>query len=244
MRGGADIERIEDRRIDLFFIIGAVFVVAAGGMIHYILLNGDWDFWVDWKDRQWWVVVTPLGGMIVPAIVQNIAWSALRLPVGATLTALTVVLAAWVDRLVNFHGWAGYPLTLVFPATLVPQAVLLDVVLFLTRSFTVTSLIGALAWGVLFGPVNWPMVLAYMQPVDFHGFTLTLADVMGFQYVRTAVPEYIRLIEQGNLRAFLEESSYVSAAFAGFASIAVYWLGFLIAKVFALDPVKKFLRHT
>ena len=31
---------------------------------------------------------------------------------------------------------------------------------------------------------------------------LTLADLIGFNYVRTGTPEYIRMIERGTLRTF------------------------------------------
>jgi hypothetical protein len=64
----------------------------------------------------------------------------------------------------------------------------------------------------------------FLQPVQFSGFTMTLADVQGFSYLRTQTPEYLRLVQQGSLRTFLGETLYVSLVFGATVSIAGYWV--------------------
>ena len=43
-----------DWKWDLVFWTTAVFVVAGAADITKQLFAGDWDFWTDWKDPQWW----------------------------------------------------------------------------------------------------------------------------------------------------------------------------------------------
>jgi methane/ammonia monooxygenase subunit A len=66
--------------------------------------------------------------------------------------------------------------------------------------------------------------------VEYYGQVMTVADVQGFQYVRTQTPEYVRLIEQGALRAFVEEITVVVAFFSGFVSLVAYWFGHLVGR--------------
>ena len=47
-----------DRSWDAVFWITAIFIVAGAADITRLLFAGDWDFWTDWKDPQWWPVVT------------------------------------------------------------------------------------------------------------------------------------------------------------------------------------------
>ncbi len=52
------------RYIDaVYFPILCILLVGTYHM-HFMLLAGDWDFWLDWKDRQWWPVVTPIVGIM------------------------------------------------------------------------------------------------------------------------------------------------------------------------------------
>jgi len=49
------------RHIDYIYFIPILFVTIVGTFhMHFDLLAGDWDFWLDWKDRQWWPIVTPI----------------------------------------------------------------------------------------------------------------------------------------------------------------------------------------
>jgi methane/ammonia monooxygenase subunit A len=111
-----------------------------------------------------------------------------------------------------------------------------------TRSWLLTSVIGGLLWGVLFYPVNWVLLAPFVQPVEYHGQVMTVADVQGFQYVRTQTPEYARLIEKGALRAFVEEITVVVAFFSGFVSLAAYWFGHLVGR-YACWPITVFLKR-
>ena len=49
-------ERIADWLIFavLFFVLAASFKTSE------VLTVGDWDMWVDWKDREWWPLLYPL----------------------------------------------------------------------------------------------------------------------------------------------------------------------------------------
>ncbi len=67
------------RSIDLiYFPILCILLVGTYHM-HFMLLAGDWDFWLDWKDRQWWPVVTP------------IAWVLPTVQHSCTICGLTIV---------------------------------------------------------------------------------------------------------------------------------------------------------
>jgi len=240
--GGFEGFKALDRKFDLLFLASALFLVIAGMQVTRILWGGDWDFWSDWKDRQWWPPIASSANIVVPAALQYIAWSKLRLPLGATFGAVAITLATWTTRVVNMWGWAYFPLPFVWPAMFIPQALLLDFTLMGTRSWLLTSVIGGLLWGALFYPVNWVLLAPFVQPVEYHGQVMTVADVQGFQYVRTQTPEYARLIEKGALRAFVEEITVVVAFFSGFVSLAAYWFGHLVGR-YACWPITVFLKR-
>src|SRR5438552_2462727 len=203
------------RKWDLLLIVGVAFIVAAAFHVSNMLTVGDWDFWTDWKDRQWWAALTPILSMIVPGALHYIGWSQLRIPIGATLGTVLLVLAQLLNRSVNMHLWGGYPFNFVWPATMVLGGVLMDCILMWTRgSYILTSVLGGLAFGALFVPQNWPMLVPYLQPVIYHGKVMNVADLQGFMYIRTGTPEYLRIIEQGSLRAFLGQITYVGALFS------------------------------
>jgi len=44
---------------------------------------------------------------------------------------------------------------------------------------------------------------------------MNLADIIGFHYVRTSMPEYIRIIERGTMRTFGKDVVGVSSFFSG-----------------------------
>ena len=62
--------------------------ITAAFHLHFQLLAGDWDFWVDWKDRQYWVTLTPIVAITFPAALQYVLWEKFRLPLGATLAII------------------------------------------------------------------------------------------------------------------------------------------------------------
>ena len=69
-----------DRKWDFMFWFTAAFVVAGAGDITRLLFAGDWDFWTDWKDRLWWMSITPFAAIIIPSALQYIQWRAWRFP--------------------------------------------------------------------------------------------------------------------------------------------------------------------
>src|SRR5882762_7569576 len=77
--------------------------------------------------RQFDIVLVILISM--PAAVQYIFWEKFRLPLAATLLTLCLVAAEWLNRVVNMHGWAYFPLDFIWPSTLIPSGIALDVVL-------------------------------------------------------------------------------------------------------------------
>ncbi|MEO2044442.1 MAG: methane monooxygenase/ammonia monooxygenase subunit A, partial [Nitrospinaceae bacterium] len=39
-------------------IIFALFsFIGLAVMLHFSLTAGDWDYWIDWRDRRWWPLV-------------------------------------------------------------------------------------------------------------------------------------------------------------------------------------------
>src|SRR6476619_65969 len=92
-----------DRKWDIVFWLTAAFVVGAAADITRLLFAGDWDFWVDWKDRQWWPIVTPVAMIIIPSAIQYILWLVWRLPIGATYTAVCLFLASWIGRVYQWQ---------------------------------------------------------------------------------------------------------------------------------------------
>lgn len=230
------------RKWDILLILILLPAFAAVAHITHMLTIGDWDFWADWKDRQWWPLLTPTVGIIIPAAAQYAFWRLLGIPGGATAATVLLVLAQWLSRELTFHGWVYFPEAFVAPATMIGMGIMLDVTFLLTRSFVLTSILGGLAWGVLFQPINAPLFAAFWQPVLYHGDLMTVADTMGFEYLRSQAPAYLRIIEEGNLRAFLEQISYVTAMTAGMACIGTYWLGHGIARFVAFAPTKVFIK--
>jgi methane/ammonia monooxygenase subunit A len=90
-----------------------------------------------------------------------------------------------------------------------------------------------MAYGLLLYPANWPLIAAMHVPVDYNGLVMSVADVMGFHYVRTGNPEYIRMIEKGTLRSFGKDVVPVSAFFSGFVSICMYFVWYFVGRWFS-----------
>ena len=43
------------------FVVAAVALLFMGAIhLHVMLTVGDWDMFIDWKDRQYWVLVAPI----------------------------------------------------------------------------------------------------------------------------------------------------------------------------------------
>lgn len=230
-----------DRKWDAVFWITAAFVVGAAADITKLLFAGDWDFWTDWKDRQWWPMVTPFAIIIIPSALQYIQWLAWRFPTGAVYTAVCMVVAQWVGRVVQWDWFGGFPLNFVWPLSMIAAAVWLDWVLLKTKSFVLTGLIGAMGFAIIFWMENYILMAPYLQPVDFMGLTVTAADMQGISVLRGQTPEYLRLIERGSLRTFLGQTLYVALAFGATMAVAGYWIGQFIARMLAIWPIGRFI---
>ncbi|MDI3313149.1 MAG: methane monooxygenase/ammonia monooxygenase subunit A [Mycobacterium sp.] len=228
------------RRWDWCLLAGAALLIAGAYHLNQMLFVGDWGFWADWKDRQYWPLLVPALGIIVPAAVQYIAWSQLRIPVGATLCAACLFLAVWISRWGSFHLWSHEPMNYTWAENFLLAGILLDVVHGLTRSYLMTSVFGGLMWGFFFWFFNFPALSPFLAPVDLHGSLMTVADTLGFHFTRTQTPEYLRIVEAGHLRALVSNITIVVSFFAGMMSAAVYWVGFLIGKYLAVWPVGRF----
>ncbi|TJY64783.1 methane monooxygenase/ammonia monooxygenase subunit A [Sinimarinibacterium sp. CAU 1509] len=221
-------------QVDLLAIPLVVLLFAAVFSFQFALLVGDWDYWIDWRDRRWWPLVTPLALTILPAVFSYFLWERLRLPLAATLTILALTAAAWVSRYLNFHLFANFPMNMVWPSAYIGLGLIVDCILLLTGSFFWTGLLGGFAFAVLLYPMNWPLLAPFQVPLELHGTMLTVSDLMGFEYVRTAIPEYVRIIEQSTLRTFGEAVTPLTAVFAGFLNIMNFWfwtwIGYLGSK--------------
>lgn len=201
----------------LVVLLGAVFA------FEFALLVGDWDYWIDWRDRRYWPLVTPLVLVILPSVFGYTFWKLVRLPLGATLSILGLTLTGWISRYLNFHEFANFPMNMVIPSTFIGVGLMIDCTLLLTRSWFFTGIFAGFLSGLLLYPMNWPLMAPFMVPVEMHGTLMTVADVMGFEYVRTAMPEYVRIIEQSTLRTFGDAVTPLTAVFAGFLTIICLW---------------------
>jgi methane/ammonia monooxygenase subunit A len=178
------------------------------------------------------VVVTPVTAITFCAAIQYYLWVNYRQPFGATLTILALLAGKWVTVVAAWWWWSNYPYNFVMPATLLPSALVLDIVLLLTRSWVITAVVGAWLFAVLFYPTNWALFAYSKVPIVVDGQLLSWADYMGFLYIRTGTPEYVRLIEVGSLRTFGGHSTMISAFFAAFASSLMYILWWQFGKFF------------
>ena len=198
-----------------------------------MLTVGDWDFWLDWKDRQYWPLVTPVLMIAWPAAVQSVLWTHFKLPFGATLSVVGLMLGMWITRVTAYDIWTHYPLNFVLPATMVPSALVLDAILMLSRSFLITAITGGASFALLFYPSNWPIFAMFHIPIEWQGGLQTVADQFGFEYLRSGMPEYLRIIERGTLRTYGQMAAPLSAFFAALLCILVYAVSWYIGKTFA-----------
>jgi methane/ammonia monooxygenase subunit A len=221
------------RAFDYLILVLALFLFIGAFHLHIALTVGDWDFWQDWKDRQWWPLVTPLLMVTFPAAVQAVMWERFRLPLGATLCISCLLIGTWITRVFAYHYWNFFPVNMVLPATLLPSALVLDMVLMLSNSLTVTAIFGASAFALLFYPANWPIFGPFHVPVEYAGAQLTVADLFGFQYIRAGMPEYLRIIERGTLRTYGQYATPLSAFCSALLCILMYTIWWYIGKWFA-----------
>jgi methane/ammonia monooxygenase subunit A len=221
------------RAFDYLILVLALFLFIGAFHLHVALTVGDWDFWLDWKDRQWWPLVTPLMMITFPAAVQSLLWERFRLPMGATLCIACLLIGTWITRVFAYHYWNYFPVNMVLPATMLPSALVLDAILMLSRSFTFTAIFGASAFALLFYPSNWPIFAGFHMPVEYGQAQLTVADLFGFQYIRAGMPEYLRIIERGTLRTYGQYAAPLAAFCSALLCSLMYTLWWYLGQWFA-----------
>ena len=227
----AAITRSLERNVDLILFAVIVFAVTGATIFVMSVTIGDWEFWADWKDRRFWPLVPVAALLVFPAGLAAAFWSRFRLPVACTAVVLLYSLLRWVSAYLNLHLFGGYPMSFVWPSVFIPLAIIVDCTLLITRSVFLTGLIGAFLWGLLVYPANWPLLAAFHEPIMFNGEMLTTADLLGFEYIRTGLPEYIRQVERSLLRTFGDAVTPLTAVFAGFVCTLVFYVSWSIGLV-------------
>ena len=68
---GMDNEQASLARYFDFLVVAAAFLLFCGAFhLHVMLSAGDWDMFIDWKDRQYWPLIIPIDTIMFPAAVQ------------------------------------------------------------------------------------------------------------------------------------------------------------------------------
>lgn len=226
---GARLSRIWD-----WCVVAAVALLFMGAIhLHVMLTVGDWDMFVDWKDRQYWVLVTPVSMLMVPAALQGVFWHYFRLPIGMTLGAVLLLIATWITRYVGWHLWGYFPFTMGVPATMIAGALACDAILLIVRSSLLASTFGGFAFALLFFPSNWAVLAPYFLAVEHQGMVASVADMIGYVFPRSGTPEYIRMIERGTLRTYEGTTVWISTFFAGVICIFMHMIWWRIGLAFS-----------
>jgi len=221
-------------RVFDLIVIPIVFVVMGAAFhLHYMLTAGDWDFWVDWKDRLYWPITSSIAFIIFAGAVQGLLWRLIRMPIGMTMVATGLVLMEWISRYFNFHLWAYFPMSQVWPATWIAVGIFVDAILLITGSALMTSLFGVFFLPVIFITSNYPMLAPFRVPTTVMGTEVPVADWIGYVFQRGGSPEYLRIIEDAGLRVLGGETWFISCLFAGFVSIFIYMLWWWISGIAA-----------
>jgi methane/ammonia monooxygenase subunit A len=211
------------RIFDLLVVIAVITLFAGAIHLHVMLTVGDWDMYIDWKDRQFWPLVMPVSMIMFPAALQSIFWNNFRLPIGATVGATVLLITTWIGRWANWWIWTGFPFTEGVPSQAIAGALLMDFALIVLRNPLFTAIFGGFAFGFVFWPANYSALAPYFVPVEHQGTVASVADMIGYTFPRSNMPEYLRIIERGTLRTFGSSVSWVSAFFAGFLCIFAHY---------------------
>ncbi|MGR8919867.1 MAG: methane monooxygenase/ammonia monooxygenase subunit A [Gammaproteobacteria bacterium] len=226
----AQVSRVE-KQLDTALMVAILFAIGGATAFVMAVTMGDWEYWVDWKDRRFWPLIPITLLMIFPAGISAAFWTRLRLPMACTAVVLAYSLVRWVSAYLNFHVFAGFPMSFVWPSVFIPVAIIVDCTLLITRSVFLTGLLGAFAWGLLIYPANWPMLAAFHEPISYNGEMLTAADLIGYEYIRTGLPEYVRIVERSVLRTFGDAVTPLTAVFAGFLCTLMFYVWWGIGAV-------------
>lgn len=215
-------------------ILLVLFGVSLLGPVSWTVVAGDWNYWADWKDRVWWPLYTTATTIPILAAMQYIGWRLFRLPL-ATAIALSMSLGVYVISAIGMQGLTAYPFNFAWFGTILPGALLLDVVLVLSGgSIVVTAIVGGFAYGGLFYAANLFLVSPFLQPVVLHDKLLTLANVQALEYHRSAIPEYMRVVEMAGQQTLGGLAGVFASLFTGALCMALYALGVLLGWFFAI----------
>lgn len=221
---GSKLGKRLEQHVDWLVYIALFLIVGSAAGFTLAVTIGDWEYWVDWKDRRFWPLVPTVLMMVFPAAISAVTWTKLKIPFGATFTVLAYTVLKWASIYLNFHIFAGFPMSMVWQATFIPLAIILDATIVITGSVFVTGFIGGALWGLLMYPVNWVMLAGFHEPINYMGELVTAADLMGFEYIRTGLPEYVRIVERSTLRSFADTVVPLTAVFAAFLSMIVFYV--------------------
>src|SRR5439155_19253464 len=132
------------------------------------IVSFDWTYWSDWKDTVYWPLMSAPSSMLALGAVQYLGWRYCRLPL-ATAGAVLATGAFLVYVSLAHVRLTKYPFNFVWPATLIPVAILLDVVLVSTRSPLKAAFAGAFAYGFFFYLANSLLIEPFLQTVVKNG---------------------------------------------------------------------------
>lgn len=223
----------------LVFMLGGVVLMSAS----FSLIAGDWNFWTDWKDATFWPLISAGASVWVLAAVQYIAWKLCRVP-AATLLAVAFMVVWLGSQPLGFQGLTDYPLNFTWPATVIPVAVLLDVLLVISRgNWVLTILVGGFAYGALFYVANYFLIAPFLQPVVKEASYLTLANLQGFSMHRSATPEYLRTVSVGGLHTFASQVAVIGWVFTGAVCMAAHAAGVGVGRLIGFLPIDRFIRR-
>ena len=71
---------------------------------------------------------------------------------------------------------------------------------------------------------------------------MTVADYLKFQLPMSQGPEYLRMVEEGHLRALVSDTVFIVGFFSAMICVGAYWFGVLLGKLIGLVPAGKFLK--
>jgi methane/ammonia monooxygenase subunit A len=226
--------------IILVLLFGGIGLMSAA----YSLVAGDWNFWTDWKDAVFWPLISAATAVFPLAAIQYIGWRLFRLP-SATLLAVAFMIVWLAAQPLGFQGLTKYPANFTWPATVIPVAILLDVVLVHARgNWMVTALVGGFVFGALFYVANYYLIAPFLQPVVTEGRYLTFANLQGFELHRSATPEYLRRVSVGGLHTFAGQLSAITWLFTGAVCIVTYSLGIAAGRWFGVWPIERYLKRS
>ena len=86
-----------ERSTDVFILTAVFFAIAGATPFVMAVTMGDWEYWVDWKDRRYWPLVPIVLLMIFPAGLSAVFWNRFRLPIACTTVIVAYSLMRWVS---------------------------------------------------------------------------------------------------------------------------------------------------